>query len=48
VFVDYEKYLKRYVLADHVKVLQDANNVAAGTSSTRQADLDPKSVANLN
>jgi hypothetical protein len=48
VFVDYEKYLKRYVLADHVEILQDANNVAAGTSSTRQADLDQNSMANLN
>jgi hypothetical protein len=48
VFVDYEKYLKRYVLADHVEMLQDANNIAAGTSSTRQDDLDQQFMANLN
>jgi hypothetical protein len=48
VFVDYEKYLKRYVFVDHIEILQDSNYILAGTSSTRQADLDQQSMANLN
>lgn len=39
VFVDYEKYLKRYVFADSLGAVQNANTLTAGTSSTRQANL---------
>lgn len=35
VFVDYEKYLKRYVSGESLVTLRDADCVAAGTSFTR-------------